>query len=52
MLNWLIRFSLAHRAAVLGGAVLLLVFGARAMIQLPVEVLPDLTKPTVIIHTY
>ena len=51
MLNWLIRFSLAHRAAVLGGAVLLLVFGARAMIQLPVEVLPDLTKPTVIIHT-
>ncbi len=51
MLNWLIRISLAHRAAVLGGAALLLVFGARAMFQLPVEVLPDLTKPTVIILT-
>lgn len=51
MLNWLIRISLAHRAAVLGGAVLLLVFGVRAALQLPVEVLPDLTKPTVIILT-
>ncbi len=51
MLNRLIRFSLAHRPLVLIGAIILLVLGARTATQLPVEVLPDLTKPTVTILT-
>jgi len=49
MLNRLIRFSLAHRPVILVAAIALLVLGARQAAELPVEVLPDLTKPTVII---
>ncbi len=51
MLNHLIRFSLAQRALVVVAALLLLVLGVRMVVQLPVEVLPDLTKPTVTIMT-
>jgi CzcA family heavy metal efflux pump len=51
MLNALIRLSLRHRPLVLAAAVLLVVFGYQTMRTLPVEVLPDLTKPTVTILT-
>ena len=51
MLNALIRFSLAQRAAVLAFAAVLLGLGVKKSIELPVEVLPDLTKPTVTILT-
>lgn len=51
MLNWLIRFSLAHRGLILAGAITVLVLGIQSVRQLPVEVLPDLTKPTVTILT-
>jgi CzcA family heavy metal efflux pump len=51
MLNRLIQWSLANRAVVLGLSLLILVLGLRAGMRLPVEVLPDLTKPTVIILT-
>ena len=51
MLNALIRFSLAQRALVLAVALVLLVLGARKALELPVDVLPDLTKPTVTILT-
>src|SRR5436190_11592602 len=51
MLNKLIRFSLHHRPLVLMAAVLVLLFGWQTLTQLPVEVLPDLTKPTVTILT-
>lgn len=51
MLNKLIKWSLANRAIVLGLSILLLVMGTRTAMELPVEVLPDLTKPTVIILT-
>ncbi|MCB1227302.1 MAG: efflux RND transporter permease subunit, partial [Verrucomicrobiales bacterium] len=51
MLNALIRFSLQHRPLVLGAALLAVVFGWQALRSLPVEVLPDLTKPTVTILT-
>ena len=51
MLDALIRFSLRHRPLILGVAVLLLVFGFQTARQLPVEVLPDMTKPTVTILT-
>ncbi len=51
MLNALIRFSLGQRPLILGAALLLLVFGIHTATQLPVEVLPDMTKPTVTILT-
>ena len=51
MLNKLIYFSLHNRVVVIGASLLLLVFGFQTVRELPVEVLPDLTKPTVIILT-
>jgi CzcA family heavy metal efflux pump len=51
MLNHLIRFSLHHRPFVLMTALMVLVFGLQTLTQLPVEVLPDMTKPTVTILT-
>jgi CzcA family heavy metal efflux pump len=51
MLNKLIRWSLHHRPLVLAVAVLLMFFGFQTMVSLPVEVLPDMTKPTVTILT-
>ncbi|WP_395739888.1 efflux RND transporter permease subunit [Prosthecobacter sp.] len=51
MLNHLIRWSLHNRALIIGAAIILMVMGLRTAMQLPVEVLPDLTKPTVIILT-
>lgn len=51
MLNALIRFSLAQRGFILVIAIALLGAGYYRSTQLPVEVLPDLTKPTVTILT-
>ncbi len=51
MLNALIRFSLHHRPLILMAALLVLLFGYQTLTQLPVEVLPDMTKPTVTILT-
>ncbi len=51
MLNKMIHWSLANRAIILGLAILLMVLGIHTATQLPVEVLPDLSKPTVIILT-
>ena len=51
MLNALIRFSLAQRALVLACAAVILGLGVKKVTELPVEVLPDLTKPTVTILT-
>ncbi|MEN8713843.1 MAG: efflux RND transporter permease subunit, partial [Verrucomicrobiales bacterium] len=51
MLNALIRFSLAQRALVLACAAIVLGLGVKKVTELPVEVLPDLTKPTVTILT-
>ena len=47
MLNHLIRFSLAQRGLIIIAAVVLMIFGVKKTMELPVEVLPDLTKPTV-----
>ena len=44
MLNALIRFSLKHRPIILAAAILLLVLGLQTLRELPVEVLPDMTK--------
>jgi len=51
MLNKMIHWSLANRAIILGISLILMVLGLRTATELPVEVLPDLTKPTVIILT-
>jgi CzcA family heavy metal efflux pump len=51
MLNKLIRLALNNRAIVMGFSLLLLLAGVQVARELPVEVLPDLTKPTVIILT-
>jgi CzcA family heavy metal efflux pump len=51
MLNALIRFSLRNRPLILGLALLLLMLGFQTARVLPVEVLPDMTKPTVTILT-
>ena len=51
MLNRLIRFSLRHRPLILATSLVFLVLGYQFVRQLPVEVLPDMTKPTVTILT-
>lgn len=51
MLNFLIRWSLRNRAIILCLSFLILAAGFKAGSALPLEVLPDLTKPTVTILT-
>ena len=51
MLTRLIQWSLSNRSLVLGLSAVALAFGVYFGLRLPVEVLPDLTKPTVIILT-
>lgn len=51
MLNILIRWSLRNRAIILCISFLILALGFKTGSELPVEVLPDLTKPTVTILT-
>ena len=49
MLNRLIQWALRNRALVMIACALVLLAGIRIGSKLPVEVLPDLTKPTVTI---
>ncbi|MDA3860637.1 MAG: efflux RND transporter permease subunit [Melioribacteraceae bacterium] len=51
MFDKLILFSLQKRLIVLLSAILLIVFGTYIAIDLPVDVFPDLTAPTVTIMT-
>ena len=51
MLNALIKFALSQRALIVALAVILLGLGVYKATTLPVEVLPDLTKPTVTLLT-
>ena len=51
MLNQMIIWSLGNRAIVLCLAALIIVLGIRTATELPVEVLPDMTKPTVTVLT-
>lgn len=51
MLNQMIRWSLRNRAIILCLSLLILALGFKTGRELPVEVLPDLTKPTVTILT-
>lgn len=51
MLNHLIRFSLKQRALIVAASLVVLLWGAKTTLELPVDVLPDLTKPTVTLLT-
>ena len=51
MLNKMIQWALANRAIIIGASIILMVAGLYTGTRLPVEVLPDLTKPTVTIMT-
>ncbi|MCC6753371.1 MAG: efflux RND transporter permease subunit [Saprospiraceae bacterium] len=51
MLNHIIRFSLKNRLFVLVCSTLLIAFGMQVASQMEVDVLPDLTAPTVVVLT-
>jgi heavy-metal exporter, HME family len=50
MFERMVRFSLHHRAVVMLAAAVLMAWGAFALTQLPVDVFPDLNKPTVTVQ--
>lgn len=51
MLNHIIAFSLRNRAIVLMAALALVVFGTYQLQQMPIDVFPDLNRPTVAVMT-
>ena len=51
MIDGLIRWSLAHRAVVLAAAAAFFVWGVWTALRMPLDVLPDLTAPTVTVLT-
>ncbi|MBL0422536.1 efflux RND transporter permease subunit [Ramlibacter sp. AW1] len=47
MFDKLVKFSLHNRLIVLVGALVLMAYGAMTLVRMPVDVFPDLNKPTV-----
>ncbi len=50
MFDWLVKSSLANRLIALLGAVVLMAYGLFVLVQMPVDVFPDLNKPTVTVQ--
>ena len=51
MLDWIIRFSLTHRLFVIALGVLMTAYGLFTLSRMPVDVFPDLNRPSVNIMT-
>jgi len=51
MLNKIISFSLKNRLLVVATAAFLMIYGVRTILNLPIDVLPDLNRPTVTVMT-
>ena len=51
MFQWIVQTSLRQRLIVLAASLLLIVFGLISIRQMPVDVFPDLNKPTVSLMT-
>ena len=51
MFNWLVTRSLRNRLLVLAAAALLIAYGSFVLPRLPVDVFPDLNKPSVTVMT-
>src|SRR5690348_4041427 len=51
MLNHIIAFSLRNRLLMLAATVLLILYGGYQAAQLPIDVFPDLNRPTVTVMT-
>ena len=51
MLNYIIQFALRNRLIILCGAIAVLIAGGMVTSALPIDVLPNLTRPRVVIVT-
>src|SRR5262245_7561984 len=51
MLNGVIRFALRHRPLIVFLSLAVLLYGSYAVTQMPMDVLPDLDRPRVVIVT-
>lgn len=51
MLNQIIKTALNHRLLVLAATALIIVYGALILKEMPIDVFPDLTRPTITLMT-
>jgi Cu/Ag efflux pump CusA len=51
MLNSIIAFSLKNRALIMALAVVSMLYGSYQLTEMPVDVFPDLNRPTVTVMT-